>query len=54
MNATPKTHWHGNNSGWRTLFCSGRSVMYALTTQTPDEVTCGSCRRKLVRMAKAA
>ena len=34
------------------LFCSGMSVSGALHTRSFDEITCRSCRRKLVRKAK--
>lgn len=52
---TSKTHFHGNiNGGWRSLWCTGRSVQYAFTKQIPDEVTCGACRRKMLAQAKAA
>ena len=49
----PKTHYNSNSVG---LFCSGRSPLFALvfTTSIMDEVTCGSCRRKLVARSKKA
>ena len=36
------------------LFCSGRLVSYAAVTTGLDDVTCGSCRRKLIKQAKTA
>jgi hypothetical protein len=47
----PKTHYRSNSIG---LFCSGRSSMYVTcyVTSKLDEVTCGSCRRKIIARAK--
>lgn len=49
--AQPKTHYRSNTSG---LFCSGRSSLYVThyVTEKLDEITCGSCRRRLIARAK--
>ena len=39
---------------YEVLFCSGRSQSLAQVTRVLDDVTCGSCRRKLLKQAKAA
>jgi hypothetical protein len=52
-----KTHYQPENVGMgfgRVLWCSGRHVDFAWTTSNTDEITCGNCRRKLVREALKA
>lgn len=50
MIQTIKTHYHGNLG--RILFCSGRHMDYAMTSNRLDDVTCGACRRKLIAQSK--
>lgn len=49
-----KTHFHNVNQAarfGRTLFCSGRHMDIAQVSSNLDDVDCGQCRRKLVKLA---
>jgi hypothetical protein len=47
MTATTKIHFYAQGF----LFCSGRSNRFACTTTAHDEITCGSCLRKIAKKA---
>ena len=51
-----KTHYapvqgHGF-AGTRILWCSGRAVSYVYTSSKVEDVTCGSCLRKLAKIVR--
>jgi hypothetical protein len=54
MNKPRPVHFQPANTNRALLWCSGRAIWYALTSDRPADITCRSCERKYNKQIAAA